>query len=100
MLERKELRKKFKYLIFPVAAIVVLLTSSCSESGSTKQIRSTLFLLDASRSTISSVSARESQLRERLEGVFDTQEGSQGNKRTCYFYLATSARRLEKSSGV
>jgi hypothetical protein len=74
MLERKELRKKFKYLIFPVAAIVVLLTSSCSESGSTKQIRSTLFLLDASRSTISSVSARESQLRERLEGVFDTQE--------------------------
>ncbi len=52
----------------------VVVTSSCSEAGSTKQIRATLFLLDASKSTIASVSGRETQLRERLEGVFDTQE--------------------------
>ena len=42
--------------------------------GSTNQIRATVFLLDASKSTIASVSAREAQLRERLASVFDVQE--------------------------
>lgn len=58
-------------------ALVTILSfslSSCSQSSSTEQIRATLFLLDASRSTIASVSARENQLRERLEGVFEKQE--------------------------
>lgn len=67
-----QVRKKL--ISFCLILLSVITTSSCSEAGSTKQIRATLFLLDASKSTIASVSGREVQLRERLEGVFDTQE--------------------------
>jgi hypothetical protein len=61
-------------LVLCLALASILFTSSCSEVGSTKQIRATVFLLDASKSTIASVSAREAQLRERLAAVFDNQE--------------------------
>ncbi len=54
--------------------LMSLLLSSCSEAGSTKQIRATLFLLDASKSMIRSVSEREQQLKERLNGAFDKEE--------------------------
>jgi hypothetical protein len=53
---------------------MALLLSSCSEAGSTKQIRATLFLLDASGSMIRSVSEREQQLKERLTGAFQNEE--------------------------
>ena len=53
---------------------MALLLTSCSEAGSTKQIRATLFLLDASGSMIRSVSEREQQLKERLTGAFQNEE--------------------------
>ena len=53
---------------------MTLLLTSCSEAGSTKQIRATLFLLDASGSMIRSVSEREQQLKERLNGAFQNEE--------------------------
>ena len=53
---------------------MALLFTSCSDAGSTKQIRATLFLLDASGSMIRSVSEREQQLKERLTGAFQNEE--------------------------
>jgi hypothetical protein len=53
---------------------MALLLSSCSEAGSTKNIRATLFLLDASGSMIRSVAEREQQLKERLTGAFQREE--------------------------
>ena len=53
---------------------MALLLTSCSDAGSTKQIRATLFLLDASGSMIRSVSEREQQLKERLTGAFQNEE--------------------------
>ncbi len=53
---------------------MALLLSSCSEAGSTKNIRATLFLLDASGSMIRSVAEREQQLKERLTGAFQSEE--------------------------
>ncbi len=53
---------------------MALLLSSCSEAGSTKNIRATLFLLDASGSMIRSVAEREQQLKERLSGAFQREE--------------------------
>lgn len=53
---------------------MALLLSSCSEASSTKNIRATLFLLDASGSMIRSVSEREQQLKERLTGAFQREE--------------------------
>lgn len=63
-----------KHLTSCVLLAVALLLSSCSEAGSTKQIRATLFLLDASGSMIRSVSEREQQLKERLTGAFQNEE--------------------------
>lgn len=54
--------------------MMALLLSSCSEASSTKNIRATLFLLDASGSMIRSVSEREQQLKERLTGAFQREE--------------------------
>jgi hypothetical protein len=53
---------------------MALLISSCSEAGTTKQIRASLFLLDASGSMLRSVSEREHQLKERLSGAFQNEE--------------------------
>ena len=63
-----------KHLTSCVLLVVALLLTSCSEAGSTKQIRATLFLLDASGSMIRSVSEREQQLKERLNGAFQNEE--------------------------
>ena len=63
-----------KHLTSCVLLVVALLLTSCSEAGSTKQIRATLFLLDASGSMIRSVSEREQQLKERLTGAFQNEE--------------------------
>jgi hypothetical protein len=66
--KRNALRVK-KNLTICVVLVMALLLTSCSEAGSTKQIRATLFLLDASGSMIRSVSEREQQLKERLNGA-------------------------------
>ena len=63
-----------KHLTSCVLLAMALLLSSCSDAGSTKQIRATLFLLDASGSMIRSVSEREQQLKERLTGAFQNEE--------------------------
>lgn len=63
-----------KFLALALGLSLALPITSCSSKASTEQIRATLFLLDASKSTISSVAAREMQLKQRLEGVFDVQE--------------------------
>ena len=63
-----------KSLTLCVVIATSLLLTSCSEAGSTKQIRATVFLLDASKSMIRSVSEREQQLQERLIGAFDNEE--------------------------
>ena len=63
-----------KNLTICVVLVMTLLLTSCSEAGSTKQIRATLFLLDASGSMIRSVSEREQQLKERLNGAFQNEE--------------------------
>ena len=63
-----------KHLTSCVLLAMALLLTSCSEAGSTKQIRATLFLLDASGSMIRSVSEREQQLKERLTGAFQNEE--------------------------
>jgi hypothetical protein len=56
-----------------VIAISLLLTS-CSEENSTKDIRATLFLLDASKSVRAKVPIREDQLRNRLLSAFNRKE--------------------------
>ena len=63
-----------KHLTSCVLLAMALLLSSCSDAGSRKQIRATLFLLDASGSMIRSVSEREQQLKERLTGAFQNEE--------------------------
>ena len=63
-----------KHLTSSVLLAMALLLTSCSEAGSTKQIRATLFLLDASGSMIRSISEREQQLKERLNGAFQNEE--------------------------
>lgn len=50
------------------------LLSSCSEQDSVKEIKATLFLLDASKSSIISIPRREQQLRERLNRAFEDKE--------------------------
>lgn len=50
------------------------LLSSCSQQSSAKEIDSTLFLLDASKSSIISIQQREQQLRERLNSAFERKE--------------------------
>ena len=47
---------------------------SCSSPSATKNIRATLFLLDASKSNLKSVESREQQLRERLKSSFSKNE--------------------------
>lgn len=63
-----------RHLTSCILIVMALLLTSCSEAGSTKQIRATLFLLDASGSMIRSVSEREQQLKERLNGAFQNEE--------------------------
>lgn len=63
-----------KNLTICLVLVMTLLLTSCSEAGSTKQIRATLFLLDASGSMLRSVSEREQQLKERLNGAFQNEE--------------------------
>ena len=63
-----------KHLTSCLLLAMALLLTSCSDAGSTKQIRATLFLLDASGSMIRSVSEREQQLKERLTGAFQNEE--------------------------
>ena len=50
------------------------LLSSCSEESSARDIQATLFLLDASKSSIISITQREQQLRERLNSAFERKE--------------------------
>jgi hypothetical protein len=52
----------------------MFLAVSCSQSGSAKQIKATLFLLDASKSMILSIPVREQQLKERLSNAFTVNE--------------------------
>lgn len=64
--------KKFLSLL----AILSLLfsVSACSQESSSKSIKATLFLLDASWSSSLNVSQREQQLRERLTNAFTYSE--------------------------
>jgi hypothetical protein len=65
----------FKKSIFVVLfSLSASLLSSCSEQDSVKEIKATLFLLDASKSSIISIPQREQQLRERLNSAFEEKE--------------------------
>ena len=65
----------FKKCIFVVLfSLFASLLTSCSDQSSTQTIRATLFLLDASKSTVLTIPQREQQLRERLSGAFDSEE--------------------------
>ena len=67
--------RPFKIYIFVVLfSLFASLLTSCSDKGSAKEIKSTLFLLDASKSSIISIPQREQQLRERLNNAFDERE--------------------------
>jgi hypothetical protein len=65
------LKKSISVVLFSLTASLL---TSCSAQGSTQTIRATLFLLDASKSTVIAISQREQQLRERLSGAFDNEE--------------------------
>ena len=61
-----------KKILSSLAALSLLLSiSACSQESTTKSIRVTLFLLDASKSFTLSVPEREQQLRERLASAFN-----------------------------
>ena len=68
------MRAVIKSISTLIVISLVVLTSSCSQVDINKPIRATLFLLDASKSTLQSVGIREQQLRERLAGAFSKEE--------------------------
>ena len=63
-----------KSISFVLLSLCASLLSSCSEQDSAKELQATLFLLDASRSSILSIPQRELQLRERLNKAFERKE--------------------------
>ena len=63
-----------KSLLVILFSLCAPLLASCSQEASTKNIRATLFLLDASKSMILSIPEREQQLKERLTGAFEEEE--------------------------
>lgn len=63
-----------KFIFVMLFALSASLLTSCSAQSSTQTIRATLFLLDASKSSVLTISQREQQLRERLAGAFDNEE--------------------------
>ena len=60
-----------KSLLFILFSLCAALLASCSEESSTKNIRATLFLLDASKSMVLSIGEREQQLKQRLDQAFN-----------------------------
>ncbi len=67
--------RPFKTYFFVVLfSLFASLLTSCSDKNSAEEIQSTLFLLDASKSSIVSIPQREQQLRERLNSAFDRKE--------------------------
>jgi hypothetical protein len=65
------LKKSIFVVLFSLSASLL---SSCSEESSARDIHATLFLLDASKSSIISITQREQQLRERLNSAFERKE--------------------------
>lgn len=57
-----------------ISLLLVSVLTSCSQQQSSRQIKGTLFLLDASQSSIISILQREQQLRERLSRAFESRE--------------------------
>ena len=62
------------YIFVVLFSLFASLLTSCSDKNSAEEIQSTLFLLDASKSSIISIPQREQQLRERLNNAFDERE--------------------------
>ena len=60
-----------KSLLIILFSLCAALLASCSEESSTKNIRATLFLLDASKSMVLSIGEREQQLKQRLDQAFN-----------------------------
>ena len=65
------LKKSIFVVLFSLSASLL---SSCSQQSSAREIQATLFLLDASKSSIVSIPQREQQLRERLNSAFERKE--------------------------
>lgn len=57
-----------------MALSLCISVSACSQANSTKSIKVTLFLLDASKSMYLTISEREQQLKERLANAFSNNE--------------------------